>query len=46
MAWTGRCEADRVTIGQYDVPDGEDGMYGMVFDNTFTNQTSKTVNFV
>lgn len=46
VAWTGRCEADRVTIGQYDVPEGEEGMYGMVFDNTFSKQTSKTVNFV
>ena len=35
-----------MTIGQYDVPDGEEGMYGMVFDNTFSKQTSKTVNFV
>lgn len=46
VAWTGRCEADRVTVGRYDVPDGEEGMYGMVFDNTFSKQTSKTVNFV
>ena len=46
VAWTGRCEADRVSMGQYDVVEGEGGMYGLVFDNTFSKQTSKTVMFV
>lgn len=46
VAWTGRCEAEKVFVGRYDVPGGEGGMYGLVFDNTFSKQTSKTVNFV
>ena len=46
VAWTGKCEADKVSMGRYDVPEGEGGMYGMVFDNTFSKQTSKTVTFV
>ncbi|KAI7217049.1 hypothetical protein KC333_g4461 [Hortaea werneckii] len=44
--WTGRCEADKVTMGQYDILAGQGGTYGMVFDNTFSKQTSKTVHFV
>lgn len=46
VAWTGKCEADKVSMGRYDVPEGEGGMYGMVFDNTFSKQTSKNVTFV
>lgn len=46
VAWTGKCEADRVSLGKYDVPDGEGAMYGLVFDNTFAKQFSKTVTFV
>ncbi|KAK4626156.1 Oxysterol-binding [Fulvia fulva] len=46
VAWTGRCEADKVAMGRYDVPEGEGGTYGLVFDNTFSKQTSKTVTFV
>lgn len=46
VAWTGRCEAERVSMGRYDVVEGEGGMYGMVFDNTFSKQTSKSVHFV
>ncbi|KAF2773935.1 hypothetical protein EJ03DRAFT_285219 [Teratosphaeria nubilosa] len=46
VAWTGRCEADKVSIGRYDVQDGEGGMYGLVLDNTFSRNTSKTVRFV
>ncbi|WPH01828.1 Hypothetical protein R9X50_00468200 [Acrodontium crateriforme] len=45
VAWTGKCEADKVSMGTYDVLEGEGGMYGMVFDNTFSKQTSKTVHF-
>ena len=46
VAWAGRCEADKVAMGRYDVLDGEGGMYGMCFDNTFSKNTSKTVHFV
>ena len=46
VAWTGKCDADKVSMGRYDVPEGEGGMYGLVFDNTFSKQTSKTVTFV
>ncbi|KAF2205556.1 hypothetical protein GQ43DRAFT_407177 [Delitschia confertaspora ATCC 74209] len=44
--WVGKCEADKVTVGTYDVPDGEGGMYGLVFDNTFSKTVSKTATFV
>lgn len=46
VAWTGRCEADKVSMGRYDVPAGESGTYGLVFDNTFSKQTSKNVTLV
>ncbi|KAK5120736.1 hypothetical protein LTR85_006094 [Meristemomyces frigidus] len=46
VAWTGKCEADKVTMGRYDVQEGEAGTYGLVLDNTFSKQTSKTVHFV
>ncbi|KAM0724253.1 hypothetical protein Q7P37_000135 [Cladosporium fusiforme] len=46
VAWTGKCEADKVSMGRYDVADGEGGMYGLVFDNTFSKTTGKTVTFV
>nr|POE56331.1 oxysterol-binding protein like c23h4.01c [Quercus suber] len=46
VAWNGKCEADKVSMGIFDVVQGEGGMYGLVFDNTFSKQTSKTVNFV
>ena len=46
VAWIGRCEADKATEGSYDVPESKSGMYGLVFDNTFSRQTSKTVMFV
>ncbi|OSS51066.1 hypothetical protein B5807_04687 [Epicoccum nigrum] len=44
--WQGKCEADLVTMGTYDVPQGESGMYGLVFDNTFSKTVSKTATFV
>jgi hypothetical protein len=44
--WVGKCEADKVTMGTWDVPEGEGGMYGLVFDNTFSKTVSKTVTFV
>lgn len=46
VAWNGKCDADKVSVGVYDVIEGESGMYGLVFDNTFSKQTSKTVHFV
>jgi hypothetical protein len=44
--WVGKCEADKVTTGTWHVPDGEGGMYGLVFDNTFSKTVSKTATFV
>ncbi|KAF2099783.1 hypothetical protein NA57DRAFT_37943 [Rhizodiscina lignyota] len=46
VSWYGRCEADKASMGKYDVVDGEGGMYGLVFDNTFSKQVSKTATFV
>ncbi|KAK1247355.1 hypothetical protein MKX07_002264 [Trichoderma sp. CBMAI-0711] len=46
IKWFGKCEADKVSMGAYDVPPGQTGMYGLVFDNTFSKQTSKTATFV
>ncbi|KAK3325179.1 Oxysterol-binding protein-domain-containing protein [Apodospora peruviana] len=44
IKWHGKCEADKVSMGTYDVTSG--GMFGLVFDNTFSKQTSKTATFV
>lgn len=33
-------------MGTYDIPAGEGGMYGLVFDNTFSKTVSKTATFV
>ncbi|EMC92133.1 hypothetical protein BAUCODRAFT_569431 [Baudoinia panamericana UAMH 10762] len=46
VAWAGKCEADKVSMGRYDVPEGDGGMFGLVFDNTFSKQTAKTIHFV
>lgn len=46
VAWAGKCEADKVSVGKFNVPEGEGGMYGLVFDNTFSKQVSKTATFV
>ena len=46
VKWLGKCEADKVSMGTHDVPAGDGGMYGLVFDNTFSKQTSKTATFV
>ena len=35
-----------MTMGHHDVPHGQEGMYGLVFDNTQSKQFSKTVTFV
>lgn len=44
--WVGNCEADKVSMGTYDVPNGQEGTYGLVFDNTFSKTVSKTATFV
>lgn len=41
IKWIGKCEADKVSIGTYEVNHDQSGMYGLVFDNTFSKQTSK-----
>lgn len=46
MQWVGRCEADKISQGTYDVGRGQEGNYGLVFDNTFSKQVSKTATFV
>ncbi|OCK77672.1 hypothetical protein K432DRAFT_427831 [Lepidopterella palustris CBS 459.81] len=46
VAWAGKCEADKVSVGKFDVPEEEGGMYGLVFDNTFSKTVSKTATFV
>ena len=40
--WVGRCEADKIAQGAYDVPANEDGNYALVLDNTFSKNFSKT----
>lgn len=44
--WHGKCEADKVSTGTWDVDRDHGGMYGLIFDNTFSKQTSKTATFV
>ena len=46
IQWHGSCESNRVSSGKYDVPQGDGGMYAMVFDNTFSKQQSKKATFV
>lgn len=46
IKWVGKCEADRISQGTYDVPPHEAGNYALVFDNTFSKQISKTVTLV
>ncbi|CZS92287.1 probable oxysterol-binding protein 1 [Rhynchosporium graminicola] len=46
IQWFGKCEADKVSMGTYAVLPGKGGMYGLVFDNTFSKQVSKTATFV
>ena len=46
ISWYGSCEANKVSTGQYDVPKDEGGMFALVFDNTFSKQTSKKTTFV
>lgn len=46
IQWHGKCEADKVSMGTYAVGQGHGGMYGLVFDNTFSKAVSKTATFV
>jgi hypothetical protein len=46
IQWYGKCEADKVSMGTYAVAKGHGGMYGLVFDNTFSMAFSKTATFV
>ncbi|KAI1462720.1 Oxysterol-binding protein-domain-containing protein [Annulohypoxylon moriforme] len=46
IKWLGKCEADKVSMGTWDILKGNGGMYGLIFDNTFSKQTSKTATFV
>ncbi|KAH1810759.1 hypothetical protein KXX27_006841, partial [Aspergillus fumigatus] len=46
VRWIGKCEADKIVKGTYDVPHNEGGNYALVFDNTFSKQISKTVTLV
>ncbi|KAK2741354.1 hypothetical protein FQN57_005638 [Myotisia sp. PD_48] len=46
IEWIGKCEADKISQGTYDVRSNEGGNYALVFDNTFSKQVSKTVTFV
>ncbi|KAL4919092.1 Oxysterol-binding protein-domain-containing protein [Aspergillus aurantiobrunneus] len=46
IRWVGKCEADKIVQGTYDVPSNEGGNYAIVFDNTFSKQLSKTVTLV
>ncbi|KAF8540568.1 Oxysterol-binding protein-domain-containing protein [Trichophaea hybrida] len=43
--WHGKCEAEKVTTGTYQVK-GQGGMFALVFDNTFSKQVAKTATFV
>lgn len=46
VKWHGKCEADKVSMGTYDILPGQGGMFGLIFDNTFSKQISKTATFV
>lgn len=44
--WIGKCEADKISQGTFDVPAHEGGNYALVFDNTFSKTTGKMATFV
>ncbi|KAJ5624665.1 hypothetical protein N7510_000974 [Penicillium lagena] len=46
IKWIGKCEAEKISQGTYDVPESEGGNYALVFDNTFSKTISKTVTLV
>lgn len=45
VCWHGRCTSDEQVQGQHDVEDGQGGIFALVFDNTFSKNTAKTVLF-
>ena len=45
VCWVGRCEADKIAQGIYEVPLNEGGNYALVLDNTFSKSLSKTATF-
>jgi hypothetical protein len=45
VCWIGRCEADKIAQGIYEVPLNEGGNYALVLDNTFSKNLSKTATF-
>ncbi|KAK6359007.1 hypothetical protein TWF696_000179 [Orbilia brochopaga] len=46
VQWYGKIEAEKVTTGKFEVPAGQGGAWALVFDNTFSKQTSKTATLV
>ncbi|GAP83061.1 putative oxysterol binding protein [Rosellinia necatrix] len=46
VKWHGKCEADKVSMGTHDIASGQGGMFGLIFDNTFSKQISKTATLV
>ncbi|KAL6721363.1 Oxysterol-binding protein 3 [Lecanora helva] len=46
ISWHGACEANKVSMGTYNVPRGEGGTYALVFDNTFAKSFAKSATFV
>ena len=46
VSWHGTCEANQISSGTQDIGKNEEGMYALVFDNTFAKQFSKTAIFV
>ncbi|KAK6530287.1 hypothetical protein TWF694_003649 [Orbilia ellipsospora] len=46
VQWYGKIEAEKVTTGKYEVPAGQGGAWALVFDNTFSKQTSKHATLV
>lgn len=46
VKWHGKCEADKVSMGTHDVGANQGGMFGLIFDNTFSKQISKTATLV
>lgn len=45
MDWHGKCNPDELLRGSYEISAGKGGTYALVFDNTFSKNTSKTVHF-
>uniref|UniRef100_A0A060SXL6 ARAD1A13904p n=1 Tax=Blastobotrys adeninivorans TaxID=409370 RepID=A0A060SXL6_BLAAD len=45
VLWHGKCAADVLAKGHFKVPKGNGGMYALIFDNSFSKTTAKTVLF-